>query len=242
MYWKDLLYFSRSEKQAIGVLLVLVVIASLLLIFKKEAEMPTAEEQVLLRESVVSLHQKDTLKFIKQKNSSHVKLTKHYPKKSTNTPSSKRIQPNKKHRKVYQSQEKCPIGTVIELNQADTVSLKMIPGIASTYANRIVKFRKLLGGFYSIEQLNEVYGMTDERYQALKQWFSIDLLHIVPLAVNHTDFKALNRHPYITYEQTKALMQLRKQYKNQLKWVNIQLLEEFSIEDLNRLKPYLSFD
>ena len=242
MYWKDLLYFSRSEKQAIGVLLVLVVLASLLLIFKNDTKLPTVEEQNLLRESVALLQQKDTLQPAKQKNSSHTKLTNHYTKRSTDYPDSKRIQPNKKPRKIYHTQEKFPVGTVIELNQADTVSLKKIPGIASTYANRIVKFRKLLGGFYAIEQLKEVYGMTDERYQSLQQWFSIDPLHIVPLAVNRADFKALNRHPYITYEQTKALMQLRKQYKNHLKWTNIQLLEEFTVEDLNRLKPYLSFD
>ena len=242
MYWKDLLYFSRSEKQAMGVLLVLVVLASLLLIFKKDTKLPTAEEQRLLRDSVVSLQQNNTQQPVKQINSSHTKLTKHYTKRSTNLPDPKHIRPNKKPRKIYHSQEKFPIGTVIELNQADTVSLKKIPGIASTYANRIVKFRKLLGGFYTIEQLKEVYGMTDERYQALQQWFSVNPLHIVALAVNQAEFKALNRHPYITYEQTKALMQLRKQYKNHLKWSNIQLLEEFTVEDLNRLKPYLSFD
>ena len=242
MYWKDLLYFSRSEKQALGVLLVLVVLASLLLIFKNETKLPTAEEQRLLRDSVVSLQQKDVSQPVKQKKTSYAKLTNHYSKKSTNPPIAKHIQPTKKFRKYYHTQEKYSIGTVIELNQADTVSLKKIPGIASTYANRIVKFRKLLGGFYTIEQLKEVYGMTDDRYQSLQQWFSIDTLHILPLVVNQVGFKVLNRHPYITYEQTKALMQVRKQYKNHLKWTNIQLLEEFTVEDLNRLKPYLSFD
>jgi DNA uptake protein ComE-like DNA-binding protein len=242
MYWKDLLYFSRSEKQAIGVLLVLVILASLLLIFKKEPESPTVEEQVLLRESVASLHQKDTLLPETRRKYVSTKPTKSHPKTSIKHTPPKHVKQNIKPRKIYHSQEKFSKGTIVELNQADTATLKKIPGIASTYANRIVKFRKLLGGFYSIEQLKEVYGMTDERYQALQHWFSVDSLQIVPLAVNWVDFKILNRHPYISYEQTKVLMQLRRQHKNRLEWVNIQLLEEFSVEDLVRVKPYLSFD
>ena len=62
-----------------------------------------------------------------------------------------------------QASNKFPAGTVIELNQADTLTLKKIPGIGSTFARRIVGYRELLGGFYTVHQLAEVYGIDEER-------------------------------------------------------------------------------
>ena len=44
-------------------------------------------------------------------------------------------------------------GIIIDLNQADTTELKKIPGIGSRIAQSIVNRRRLLGGFYQIEQL-----------------------------------------------------------------------------------------
>ena len=51
---------------------------------------------------------------------------------------------------------KYPEGTVIDLNQADTASLKRIPGIGSGLARMIVAYRNRLGGFYSVSQLQEI--------------------------------------------------------------------------------------
>ena len=65
---------------------------------------------------------------------------------------------------VFQKQEKYPEGTIVELNGADTTTLKKIPGIGSSFARRITKYRELLGGFHHIEQLAEVYGIDEERY------------------------------------------------------------------------------
>ena len=47
-------------------------------------------------------------------------------------------------------------GTVIELNHADTVQLKRIPGIGRGLARMIVAYRQRLGGFVSVDQLQEI--------------------------------------------------------------------------------------
>ena len=84
----------------------------------------------------------------------------------------------------YPRVEKYPAGTVVELNSADTTILKRVPGIGSAFARRIVNFRAALGGFHSVEQLSEVYGIDAERYRALRPWFAVDTAAIRPLAVN----------------------------------------------------------
>ena len=149
MYWKDLFYFSKAEKQAVGILFVLIVLAVLLVLFKKDPATATIEEQQIIRESITSMHQADKTTPPKQ-----VKLSKpnvkhtQTPQTVKNAPSTKK-QPKKQWQNNYHTQNKYPKGTIIALNHADTLELKQIPGIASTYANRIVKFRNLLGGFYT---------------------------------------------------------------------------------------------
>ena len=47
-----------------------------------------------------------------------------------------------------------------DLNEVDSVWLTSIHGIGPVLSKRLVKYRKLLGGFNSIDQLKEVYGLS----------------------------------------------------------------------------------
>ena len=138
-------------------------------------------------------------------------------------------------------QEKYPIGTIIELNLADTTELKKIPGIGSAFSRRIVEYRKRLGGFYSVVQLNEVWGITPEIYQDLHSWFKIDAKKITKITVNALDINQLKTHPYINYYQAKAFVELRKKNGSLHSLSQVALLDEFSEKDLERLAYYVDF-
>ena len=92
-----------------------------------------------------------------------------------------------------------------------------------------------------VSQLAEVYGIDEERYQALAPWFIADTLHIRRLEVNALPAAVLRKHPYLDYRQAKAIEQLRKQKSRLSGWENLQLIEEFTDTDKKRLTPYLSF-
>ena len=145
-------------------------------------------------------------------------------------------------RQAYSKIEKYKEGTIVELNTADTTTLKKVPGIGSAFAKRIVSYRNLLGGYYSVIQLSEVYGIDEERYNSLVKWFSTDPLQISRLEVNRLSQDSLQRHPYIDYEQAKVIIQLRKQKGKISGWENLQLLNEFTDSDKMRLLHYLSFE
>ena len=142
----------------------------------------------------------------------------------------------------YSRVEKYKEGTVVELNTADTTELKKIPGIGSAFAKRIVGYRNLLGGYYSVTQLSEVYGIDEERYNEFIPWFSADPSLISMITVNNISQDSLRRHPYIDYGQARVIMQLRKQKGKLTGWENLQLLNEFTDLDMIRLKYYLSFE
>ncbi|MFV0505453.1 MAG: helix-hairpin-helix domain-containing protein [Bacteroidales bacterium] len=97
----------------------------------------------------------------------------------------------------------------LNLNTADTAKLKALPGIGSSYARRIVKYRELLGGFHSIEQLKEVYGMKDEYYEQFAPYCIANIAEIRKININFADYRELIRHPYIDKEMTKALLNFR---------------------------------
>jgi competence ComEA-like helix-hairpin-helix protein len=219
MNWRDFFYFSKGERRAFTLLLSLVTISWWLLHRTTPEPMPIHSE--------TNAYQK--------------KRTQASDKQAVTIRKETFIQQKKKrYNKPFQSQ-KYPQGTVVELNMADTVILKKIPGIGSTFARRIVKYRELLGGFYSVNQLAEVYGIDAERYENLASWFRVDTTHIHPLEVNTLPFATLLKHPYLNYQQVKVILQLRKQKGKLSGWENLQLLEEFTEADRKRLAPYLSF-
>ncbi len=86
---------------------------------------------------------------------------------------------------------------LIDLNLADTTQLKTLPGIGSVLARRIVRFREKLGGFYTIEQLREVYHLPHETYQKIYPRLTLTGRPRT-LSLNHSSWEKLASHPYIS--------------------------------------------
>ncbi|MBD0333718.1 MAG: helix-hairpin-helix domain-containing protein, partial [Chitinophagaceae bacterium] len=62
---------------------------------------------------------------------------------------------------------------VVNINEADTSALIALPGIGSRLAARIVNFRDKLGGFYSVDQIRETYGLPDSTFQKIKPYLLV---------------------------------------------------------------------
>lgn len=98
---------------------------------------------------------------------------------------------------------------IIELNTADSTDLVKISGIGPTFAKRIIKYRNLLGGFYSKDQLLEVYGFPEETYVKIKDQLTTDTMGITKIRINFADFSELLRHPYLDKNQVKIIIDFR---------------------------------
>lgn len=132
---------------------------------------------------------------------------------------------------------KFPEGTVIELNGADTTLLKKIPGIGSGIARMITGYRQRLGGFYRIEQLEDIH----LDYRQLAPWFSIDTAGIRRIDLNRASVDRLRNHPYINFYQAKAIVEYRRKHGRLKSLKPFVLYEEFSAEDLERIGHYVCF-
>ena len=133
---------------------------------------------------------------------------------------------------------KYPEGTLVDVNAADTTELKKIPGIGSGIARRIVAYRNRLGGFYSLEQLNEVEFVSAD----LLKWFKLESDSIRKLPINRVGLDQLRAHPYINFYQAKVIVEYRRKRGEIKSLSQLSLYEEFAEKDLKRLSAYVSFD
>lgn len=131
---------------------------------------------------------------------------------------------------------------IVELNQADTTELMTVKGIGRSYAKGIVRFRQTTGGFASIDQLKEIYGMTEDNFQRIKPFCKVNTALIRKININTASVEKLNAHPYISFYQAKAIYELRRK-KVRLKSIDeLKNLSELTPESLQKLEPYLSFE
>ena len=127
-------------------------------------------------------------------------------------------------------------GATIDLNSADTTLLKRVPGIGSSFARRIVKYRDLLGGYYVVEQLQEVYGMDWERYDAIHPYFTVGTA-VRPLTLT---IDSISYHPYLSWRHKRTLRRLLEE-EQPLDWSHLMATGDFTRDDSLRLAPYMPF-
>jgi competence protein ComEA len=129
---------------------------------------------------------------------------------------------------------------IIEINNADSTEWIKLKGIGPGYARRILKYKSLLGGFTSVEQLKEVYNFPDSLFNSIKGNLTVNPALILKLKVNTVDFKTMVHHPYIKYEGTKCIFAFKRNKK--IKEEDLTGSSCFSRELLQKLLPYLDFE
>lgn len=130
----------------------------------------------------------------------------------------------------------------LNINRADSADLLPLPGIGPVFAGRIIRYRKLLGGYVTVDQLAEVYGMPGETIDLIRDQVYIDSSAIRKIRLDSTSFRELLRHPYLEYEDVKALVEYRD-FKGEISSLD-ELSDHLVWSDsvLNRLAPYLDFN
>jgi competence ComEA-like helix-hairpin-helix protein len=131
--------------------------------------------------------------------------------------------------------------TILNLRTADTTELKMIRGVGSYRAKQIVRYRDALGGFVRVEQLREVEGMELVADSVLKH-FVLDSANVKQLNVNSMGVRQLSRHPYLRFEDAKAIYELRRRKIKLDSIEQLYGLEALSDETIKKVAPYLNFD
>jgi competence ComEA-like helix-hairpin-helix protein len=129
----------------------------------------------------------------------------------------------------------------VEINSADTLELRKLKGIGPSYSNRIVKYREALGGFVTLEQIKEVYGISDSLFSQIASNIYLETMEVRSVNINIATFKELNSHPYISFEQTKDILNLKSKNGKFSGLDDLMKLKTFDSLQIAKLYPYLKF-
>ena len=200
---KGYLTFNYAERRGIMVLIVLILLTesvnALLPLLVKEEPCDLSQFKEEIKAFEAALNAPDTLKKYEKRNTKYDERKTKYEKEQFPKQSSYR-------KKAFA--ERPPL--MIEINTADSALLVRLYGIGPSFAGRILKYRGMLGGFFSTEQLLEVYGMDSIRYNGILENIHVDTSHISKISVNEADFKTLLHHPYLDYETVKLIANYRE--------------------------------
>lgn len=127
---------------------------------------------------------------------------------------------------------------IIEINSAKFRDFMLLEGMDARLAGRIIKYRELTGGFYSLDQLKEVYGMRDSVVNMLAQHIVIDQSQIRKYHLNSVTFKELLQHPYLSKPQVQNIFSLKNYYGDSLSFVHIEKNRILDDSTMARIRPY----
>lgn len=133
-----------------------------------------------------------------------------------------------------------PQTVFIDINKATTEEWQQLRGIGPFYSKKITHFREKLGGFSSIEQVGNTYGLKDSTFQVIQPFLKISPV-FRKIKINQEDAKTLSAHPYIKWNQANVLKKYQENHGAILDVETFSKVVVFSKEDVERLTPYLDF-
>ena len=129
---------------------------------------------------------------------------------------------------------------IIEINQADTTAFISLPGIGPKLSQRIINFRERLGGFYSVDQVGETFGLPDSTFQKIRSKLVIRDKAVKQININTASPDEMKLHPYIRYQLANAIIQYRTQHGDFAKPEDIKNIMMIDEALYNKLFPYLT--
>ena len=154
---------------------------------------------------------------------------------------------NKKQFKVY---EKYPnMGftkkekiVFIDINEATQENLIKIYGIGEAISLRILKLKEGLGGFVSMEQMNDVWGLSPEVIANLNTHFKVLAQpKIKKIDINNASLKELSQFSYFRYPLAKEIVTYRSMNGDFKGIEDLTKIKGFPVEKAKIITLYLDF-
>ncbi|HRN98209.1 MAG TPA: helix-hairpin-helix domain-containing protein [Flavobacterium sp.] len=149
------------------------------------------------------------------------------------------VQKKAKARDTYM---KPPTVKRIDINLADKQELMAVYGIGDKLSDRILDTRAKLGGFVSMEQIREVWGLSDEVIAQLHQRFDV-LVPLIPpkINVNRASVAELAKFPYFRYALARKIVTARSMNGDFKSIEDISKVDGFPVEKKEIIAVYLDF-
>ena len=129
----------------------------------------------------------------------------------------------------------------VELNSVSFEELIKLK-LSHKFIGGVLKYRDLLGGYYFVDQLEEVYGAQPHEVEKLAKACWIDSLQMHKMSINHLDQSQMCKHPYFRCEKVSKIIKYRNFAGRIENFREFKSLDLYSKSELEKLKPYLQFE
>lgn len=144
--------------------------------------------------------------------------------------------------KIESQSQPASYDILVNINTATETDFQKLKGIGEAYSKRIVAYREKLGGFVSVQQLREVYGMTDELYNSISANLEIKGEPVRTININTADFKTLVSHPYIDKQIANTILNYRDFAKTIKSTDELVKQKAISQSDYDKISRYISVE
>lgn len=154
---------------------------------------------------------------------------------------------NKKQLKEYKNYPNTAFAkkekiTIIDINQASQEDLIKIYGIGEAISLRILKFKENLGGFVSMEQMKDVWGLSPEVIENLNAHFKVLAApEVKKVDINNASIKELSQFPYFNFQQAKQIVTFRSMHGDFKNVDDLTKIKGLSIDKAKIIALYLDF-
>jgi competence protein ComEA len=153
-FWLDKLQISKEERVAVAILMIVIIITAGINVLLKERTVPAPENH----EAILTEFERKSVQL-----------------EQRNREIAARYEPGQEVESIMpDEQETVMLSDKIDINSAGASELETLPGIGSTYAQRIIEYRETNGEFASVEELTKVKGIGNKTLEKLKPFITID--------------------------------------------------------------------
>ncbi|TDE04788.1 ComEA family DNA-binding protein [Flavobacterium sandaracinum] len=132
---------------------------------------------------------------------------------------------------------------VLDINRATKEDLIKIYGIGEAISLRILKQKEILGGFVSMEQMQDVWGLSPEVIENLNTHFKIITLpDFEKIDINNASLKELSQFYYFRYALAKEIVTYRSMKGDFNNIEDLTKIKGFPVDKAKIIDLYLDFD
>ena len=126
----------------------------------------------------------------------------------------------------------------LDLNEVTMEALIEIRGIGAATAKKLINYRDKLGGFSSINQVEEIYGLWDNAKPIIYENLIVNPEKIQKRNLRNMEVAELAQHPYLTWNEAKAIISFLKQHPEIRKIEALNQIHILDSEKINKILPY----
>jgi competence ComEA-like helix-hairpin-helix protein len=132
-------------------------------------------------------------------------------------------------------------GIQLDINTASAAEWEFLRGIGEGTSKRIIDYRTKLGGFHHINQVKEVWGMSDSLFQYIQPHLVLETPP-TKFKINELSIEDLAKHPYVDWKMAKLIVRYREQHGPYRSAADLMQIKIMQASWLEKLLVYIDFE